>query len=132
MPARFREALLQDGGPTFILTPSPFEPCLHLYPMEAWEDLERKISGLSNLDAHIVRYRRLYVSAAVECELDKPGRVLIPPHLRDRAKLEKEVFWAGMGRNIEVWSKALWDEAISMNPEEALAFRQAVTERINI
>src|SRR5512145_2373928 len=82
LPVRFRDTLLHDGDPRFILTPAPFDPCLHLYPMRAWEDFERKISELSSLDPNVVRFRRLYVSAAIECELDKVGRVLIPPHLR--------------------------------------------------
>ncbi len=131
-PARFRDGLLHDGDARFILTPAPFDPCLHLYPMRAWEEFEQKISELSSLDPNVVRFRRLYVSAAIECELDKVGRVLVPPHLREKAALEKDVLFAGMGRIIEVWSKPLWDRSISMTPEEHEAFRQAVTEQIKI
>lgn len=132
LPARFRESLLLDEDQRFILTPAPFDPCLHLYPMRAWEDFERKISELSSLDSNIVRFRRLYVSAAIECEPDKAGRVLIPPHLREKASLQKEVLWAGMGRIVEVWSKSAWDEALSLSPEEHEAFKQAVMEQIKI
>jgi MraZ protein len=132
LPVRFRDALVHEGDARFILTPAPFDPCLHLYPMHAWEDFEQKISELSSLDTNVVRFRRLYVSAAIECELDKVGRVLVPPHLRDKAQLEKDVLWAGMGRIIEVWSKPLWDRATSMSPEEHEAFRQAVMEQIKI
>ena len=87
--------------PRFVLTPALFDPCLHVYPMKAWEEFEQKVSKLPSLDPNAVRFRRMYVSAAVECELDKAGRVLVPPHLRERAELDKsEALWAGMGRNL--------------------------------
>ncbi len=76
LPARFRDGLLSGGDPRFILTPALFDPCLHLHPIRAWEELEQKINDLPSFDPNIVRFRRLYVSAAIECELDKAGRVL--------------------------------------------------------
>ena len=132
LPARFREALGADGPFRFILTPAPFEPCLHLHPLPAWEQLEQRISELPSLDPNVVRFRRVYVSAAIECELDRARRVLVPPHLREYARLDKEVCFAGMGRSVEVWSKELWDEALSMTEAQEAAFRQAVTEQFRI
>lgn len=132
LPARFRDALMADGDSRFIVTPAPFDPCLHVYPIRAWEEFEQKMSELPRLDPNIVRFRRLYVSAAIECELDRAGRVLVPPHLREKAALGKDALWAGMGRNIELWSKERWDAALAMSPDEEEAFRQAVMEQIRI
>ena len=74
----------------------------------------------------------MYVSAAVECELDKAGRVLIPPHLREKAELDKsDALWAGMGRILELWSRARWDAALSISPSEMDSFRAAM-EQIKI
>ena len=61
-----------------VVTPALFDPCLHLYPMRAWEELEAKIAALPQFDPNVVAFRRRYVSAAVECELDKQGRILVP------------------------------------------------------
>jgi MraZ protein len=132
LPARFRDSLDDKGESRFVLTNGLFDPCLHLYPLPAWEELEEKIVQLPSLDPHVVRFRRLYVSAACECELDKSGRVLIPNHLRERAALTKEVLWAGMGRHLELWSKAAWDAALEISPEEEAHFKQAVLEQIKI
>jgi MraZ protein len=132
LPARFRDALMADGDSRFIVTPAPFDPCLHVYPLRAWEEFEHKMSELPRLDPNIVRFRRLYVSAAIECELDRAGRVLVPPHLREKAALGKDALWAGMGRNIELWSKERWDAALAMSPDEQEAFKQAVMEQIRI
>lgn len=132
MPARFRDVLLADGDARFVLAPALFDPCLHLYPMRAWEEFEQKVSELPSLDPNAVRFRRMYVSAAVECELDKAGRVLIPPHLREKAELDKsEALWAGMGRILELWSRARWDAALNVSPSEMDSFRAAM-EQIKI
>jgi MraZ protein len=132
LPARFRDVLLADKDARFVLTPALFDPCLHLYPMAAWEEFEQKVAGLPSLDSNAVRFRRMYVSAAVECELDKAGRVLVPPHLRVRAELDKsEALWAGMGRILELWSRARWDAALTMSASEVDSFKLAM-EQIKI
>ena len=128
LPARFRDVLVADGDARFVLTPAVFDPCLHLYPMKAWEEFERKVSELPSLDATAIRFRRLYVSAAVECELDGSGRVLVPPHLRERIKLDKDALWAGMGRTLELLAKSSWDAALTMTSEEADSFRAALEQ----
>ncbi|HET9953289.1 MAG TPA: division/cell wall cluster transcriptional repressor MraZ [Polyangiaceae bacterium] len=128
VPARFRELLTADGTTRFIVTPAAFDPCLHVYPMRAWEEFERKISDLPSLDANVTRFRRIYVSAAVECELDAAGRLLVPPALRERARLEKDAIWAGMGRVIELWSKPEFDRSLTMTADEAAAFRAAMEQ----
>jgi MraZ protein len=132
LPARFRDAFVADGDPRLILTPAPFDPCLHLYPFRAWQAFEEKLSELPSLDPRIVRFRRLYVSPAMELELDRAGRLLIPPPFREKADLQKDVFWAGMGRLIEVWSKSLWDDATSMSTEELADFKASVQELIRV
>jgi len=132
LPARFRDALVSDGDARFILTPALFEPCLHLYPMRGWEELEAKLSELPSFDPNIVRFRRLYVSAAIECELDKAGRVLVPPNLREKAVLARDVLWAGMGRTVELWAKEKWEQELTMNADEQTAFKRAVMEQIRV
>ncbi len=130
LPARFRDAL--EGVERFIVTPALFDSCLHVYPEEAWCALEEKIADLPSMDPNVVRFRRLYVSAACECELDKAGRVLIPPHLRERAKLGSDVLWAGMGKHAELWSRAEWHRALEMSPDEEASFKKAVLEQMKI
>ncbi len=132
VPVRFREALLPEGRSQFVVAPDPFDPCLHLFPLPAWEELERKIAALPSLDSHVVRFRRLYVSAASECELDRVGRMLVPPHLRERAALARDVLFAGTVSRVELWARERWDAAVSMTPAELAEFKQAVMEQIRI
>ena len=132
VPARFRDLVSRKGESRLVLTPAPFDPCLHVYPLSAWEAFEQKVSELPSLDRNIVRFRRLYVSAAVECELDKANRVLVPPHLREKAGLGREALWAGMGRLLELWSKPRFEEVMAISAEEEVAFERAVLEQIRI
>ena len=53
--------------------------------------------------------KRIYVSGAIECDLDKMGRVLIPGPLRKHAGLERKVLWAGMGSHIELWDQGAYE-----------------------
>ena len=130
VPARFRDALGEGG--VCVLTPAPFDRCLHLYPLSAWQLVEEKIADLPSMDPHVVRFRRIYVSAACECELDKAGRLLVPGSLRERVGLDRDALWAGMGRHLELWSAADWQQALHLEPEAEAAFRKAVLEQIKI
>ena len=133
LPARFREAVLANGDARLVLTQAPSDPCLHLYPLADWIEFERKIAELPRFDPHIVRFRRMYVSAALECELDGQGRVLVSPDYRERAHLAKEVLFAGMGRHVEVWSKDDWDRVTAALPSgEHEKFMKSVEELIRI
>ena len=133
LPARFRDAVVAAGDARLVLTPAPSDPCLHLYPVGDWAEFERRIAELPRFDPHLVRFRRMYVSAALECELDGAGRVLISADYRERAHLGKEVLLAGMGRFIEVWSKDRWDRVTAPLPEaEHERFMRSVEELIRI
>lgn len=129
LPGRFRD---RDEVSVLIVTPALFDSCLHVYPLSAFEALEEKVAALPSLDPHVVRFRRLYISAATECELDKHGRLLIPAPLREKVRLERDVMWAGMGRLLELWAKEEWERALCLDPETEAAFRKAVLEQIKI
>lgn len=127
-PSRFRDVLAAGNDLRLVLTRALFDRCLHLYPMRAWEELEAKIAEMPQFEPNVVAFRRMYLSAAVECELDKQGRILVPPSLRDHGALEKDVIWAGMGRTAELWSKERWQAAQSMSEAELQSFKTAMEQ----
>jgi MraZ protein len=43
--------------------------------------------------------------------VDRLGRILIPPSLREHAGLGEQATWAGTVDRIEVWSPERWAEA---------------------
>ena len=117
LPARYREVLASIGEKRIILT-SSLDPCLVAYTMPEWMAFEEKIAQLSQFDRAVQKLRRIYVSGAVECDVDDSGRVLIPSTLRDHAKLSKEVLWAGAGRYAELWDKQMWSDATDVASDD--------------
>ncbi len=108
VPSRFRDVLAGTGEQRLVVT-AGVDPCLVAYPMKEWIAFEERLSALPRFDPSVAMIRRLYVSGAVELEVDKVGRVLVPQTLRDFAGLEREALWAGMGRHLELWSKPRFD-----------------------
>ena len=117
LPARYREVLASIGEKRIILT-SSLDPCLVAYTMPEWLSFEEKIAKLSQFDPAVQKLRRIYVSGAVECEVDDSGRVLIPSTLRDHARLAKDVLWAGAGRYAELWDKQMWGDATAVASDD--------------
>lgn len=111
LPSRFRDLIAADGHQRVVVMESPFEPCLRIYPLAAWERLEMQIAKLSSFEPKTMRFRRM-ISSATDCEIDGTGRVLIPAQMREHARLEKEVFCVGMIEFIELWTKSGFEGAV--------------------
>lgn len=127
VPSRFRDVLSASKEEGLVIT-SGLEPCLVAYPLSEWRAFEEKLSRLPRFDPHVVKLRRIYVSAAVETPIDSQGRVLIPPTLRAYAALEKDVLWAGMGRYAELWSKERWTRITETTEDERRALAGKLAE----
>jgi len=116
IPAKFRELIVEKYDDRLILT--NFDRCLVAYPYEEWKVLEERVSSLSMVKKEVKSFQRFFISGATECPIDKLGRVLIPPTLRDHAQLEKSVVFAGMLKKFEIWSKERWIEEIKRSQED--------------
>jgi MraZ protein len=109
MPASFRSELQAHGDLPPILTTLVDSPAVGVYAHERWLEIEQRLASMSQMQPEVQAVQRLLVSSAVECPIDGQGRVLIPPHLREHAGLEREVTIAGLGRRIEIWDRASFD-----------------------
>lgn len=106
IPARFRDTIKFNGGNGVMVT--VMDNCLFAFPFDAWYRLEDKIMSLPTTNAAMRRFRRVIVGEASECNCDKQGRILIPPTLRQYAKLEKEIVLVGVLKHFEIWSREQW------------------------
>lgn len=132
LPARFRDVLGPTSDFRLVVTPALGDPCLDVYPMKAWEELEAKLATLNAFDPQVIEFRRFYVSAAVECELDKQGRILVPTSLREHAALNKTVMWLGHGQKAELWSKEQWVELSKQKNSTELRDLRAAMGRLGL
>jgi len=107
LPAGFRQELQRRSDQPPILTNA--HECLDLFPFEDWLEFEERIVGIASVDPEAQAYARMMISGATPCPIDKQGRILVPPHLRDHAGLDREVTVAGVGPKIELWDKARFE-----------------------
>jgi MraZ protein len=103
LPAKIRDGL----GETFIATRG-LDECLFVYTREEWTVLEGKLKQLSLVKPEARAFSRYIFSGAAELEADKQGRVLLPPNLREYAKLEKDIVVIGVANRVEIWDKEAW------------------------
>ena len=105
LPSKFRD----DLAGTFIVTRG-LEECMYIYTIEAWQALEEKMNAMPTSDENIRNFIRYYFGGAYDMELDKQGRIQVPPVLREHAILTKEVVSVGTIKRVEIWAKEKWEE----------------------
>jgi MraZ protein len=131
IPARYREILHQKyqtapqpTDPELIL--SSIGPRISAYPRSEWEWLADALAEATALPGLHQDARDLYnmlFGNAAECPIDSQGRVLIPPHLRTKVKLNSEVTIIGLNRYFDIWSRPAWEayQASLQGREEEVA-----------
>lgn len=112
IPAKYRSRFHDVCANQIVVTIDLFDPCLLLFPLPHWEQLEAKLDTFSNTDPNQRRIKRMLLGHASEHEIDGNGRILLPPVLRDYADLEKELLLAGQGKTFQIWNGDNWHKKI--------------------
>jgi MraZ protein len=110
LPAKFRELLAAQNADKLFVTTDLIDECLVAFAPASWARMAEKIASLSMFDERTRLLTRSFIAPAQECPVDKLGRILIPPSLRDHAALVEEITWAGTVERIEIWAPAKWAE----------------------
>lgn len=105
IPPKFRLLL----GKNAVLTKG-LDRCLFLYSNKEWEKLAQKLSALPLAQADARGFARLMLAGAMEADLDKLGRILVPDYLKAYASLEKKIVIAGVYNRVEIWGENQWEE----------------------
>lgn len=124
VPSKFREILVTNYDERLVVT--NFDNCLWAYPFSEWTKIEDKVSSLPQMKNEVKAFQRVFISSATECPIDRSGRILIPPTLREYAGIEKDVVLVGMITRIEIWSKERWTKVI----EEALSSMSSMGDKL--
>lgn len=105
IPAKFRE----EVGYKFVVTKG-LDNCIFLYPQDEWQLIEKKLRALPLTRADVRSFVRFFFSGAAELDIDKQGRIVLPPNLREYAGIEREVIIIGVGSRVEIWSAENWTD----------------------
>lgn len=122
IPAKFRLVLKDKYIEKFYVTRG-LERCLFLFTENDWNLLEQKFKNLPLTQGTARAFSRLLFSGAYEATCDKQGRILIPNHLLQYARITKDVLVVGVSNRIEIWDVNTWDEfsKISLSDYEKIA-----------
>lgn len=119
IPTRFRDEIVQISAGNLVVTYDP-DGCLFVYPTPEWDEQQRKLERLPNLNAKARKIQRNYIGNAVDCEMDSQGRVLVPANLRDKIGLDKKAVLVGQGSKFELWDEDRWNEVSEAITKEDL------------
>lgn len=124
VPAPFREIISTNYSPKLYVTNAPFDRCLYIYPLEEWIRLQGQVRDKPRSDEAIRFFMRRVIASAVEVELDKQGRILIPVAHRGDANINTDVVIAGQIERIELWDRGEWDRLFDPTKVDSKAIEQ--------
>ncbi len=106
LPARWRSVLA--GG---VVLTRGLDRCLFIFPKAKFEAIAAEIDaqGLELNDART--WARYFLGMAVDLEVDRQGRILIPENLRKFAGVDGNVVCVGVVSRLEVWNPKRYHSA---------------------
>ena len=133
VPARFREYLQGINDDRVVITNFFVAQarCLHLYPHSSWGELQERLRTQAQFDPDVTNFHLYYVGSAQPCELDKQGRILLPPPLREYAGLKRDVMFVSAVKKLQVWDKEEWIRVFG-EAEQSLMKRPEVLKGLGI
>jgi MraZ protein len=123
VPARFRDVLRASEDDRLFITNFFVHNvrCLDVYPYAAWLQLEARLREKPQFDPSVISFfQNYYLPGAQECLIDRQGRVLIPPRLREYANLKKDVVFTGALDKFRLWDREAWQPVFSTGEQSLM------------
>lgn len=122
LPVKFRADLSKGAVVTRGL-----DRCLFVYTIEAWQVLAQKLMSLPLSQSKSRAFARLMLAGAMDVELDKQGRIVLPEYLREYAGLSKAVVVAGVYDRLEIWDDATWKTYTATTEQESADIAESLS-----
>jgi MraZ protein len=117
---------MEDG---FMLNRSS-DKCLTLYPMRIWKEYRAELDKLNALDPKVRQLIRYFTGGATDVKPDAKNRLLIPKHLQEYAKLDKELYVTKINFLVEIWNPTLYEECNNNFVENNKEFITEISNKI--
>ena len=128
VPSRVRSMI---PGNVLVITRG-VDKCLWVYTPEEWNRIASIILDSASVFKSKTRLlQRRIIAPAQECEIDKSGRINIPPGLRESAGLTKEVVLLAMEKYMEIWDENAYSKYLNESEEEFLAAAEDLGDILN-
>ena len=124
IPAKFRDAFRAG-----LVLSQGFDRCLIAYTTAEWVRVADKLASLPVTQLNTRRISRFTFSNAFDLEMDRQGRIVLPPALRHYAEMNDEVVAVGSYSHLELWARELWAVERQYMAEHAADIAEAVEPR---
>ncbi|MCK5085313.1 division/cell wall cluster transcriptional repressor MraZ [Candidatus Parcubacteria bacterium] len=114
VPVKFRDELKKGAVVTRGL-----DGCLFFYTIDEWKILAEKLSNLPISQSNTRAFARLMLAGAMDVQLDKQGRIVLPDYLRKYAKLTKKIVIGGLYNRLEIWDEEAWKKYKNKTEKES-------------
>lgn len=105
IPARIRSDVV---GNLLIITRG-IDQCLWLFPPEEWNSISEKLLSTTSIFQEKARMmHRRFIAPAQQLEIDKAGRIMVPPTLREYGGLKKDCIIMGIMNHLEIWDEEVY------------------------
>lgn len=123
IPVKFRN-LLKKGA---VVTRG-LDNCLFLYTEFEWQKLAEKLALLPISQSNSRAFARLMLAGAMDVEIDKQGRIVLPEYLRIFAELKKNIIVAGLYNRLEIWDQEKWNTYKQQTENESGSIAEKMSE----
>lgn len=107
IPSKLRKVFKK--GEKLVLSRG-LDKCLFLFPQDEWQNLENKVKSLPITARDARAFTRHLFSSASLCIIDTQGRIPFPLHLKEYARITKDVVIIGVSSRMEIWAKQIWEK----------------------
>jgi MraZ protein len=98
--------------------------------MDTWKIYQAKLKELNAFDPKNRQMIRYFTGGATEIKPDSKNRLLVPKHLQEHAKLEKELYVVKINFLVEIWNPDLYEEGINTFVENNKEFISEISNKI--
>lgn len=123
IPVKWRSKLAEGA----VITRG-FDGSLKFYPLAIWQDIAKTLAALPQSQPAARAYVRQTLAGAVDIELDKLGRVVLPAYLRSYAQITKQVVLAGLHDHLEIWNTDAWEAYVNSIDQNTPEFGQTLKD----
>lgn len=126
VPTSFRAPIEQQFGREFFIT-STNGRFVRLYPLPVWVSILEKLSRVSSFNPAASRFLDAVNFFGSQGTMDRQGRLLIQPLLRERAAMAGEVAVLGNQDHLDVWNRELFERKLDQEPVTEEDLRELAT-----
>ena len=105
IPTRHRDVIMDSCQGQLIVTMGDDNKCLAIYPIDVFQDIQRRLVNMSGLNKQVKDLKRKLIGHAASVSLDSNGRILVPNDLRKTIHLDKKAVVVGQINKLELWEE---------------------------